>query len=619
MVFRLLTCLILFSLPLKGAPQLFFDTPTMEVLRERVKTSPYREMLEAHRRRGEELASGERLRHHVCEMAVNRSFLFIATGEETMAEEARKLVEEVMLFEEGSSLWANPRVKGLSLYNMARCVAMSLDFCSKSLAWDPEFQNEVRSQLRRQSDVILEHGGAEQNRSAASNWQAIRFAAAGMVELLLNEQGRRKHLERCHAMVVRYLEANLGDGPRNPGWNSEGLGYSFYTWSFLGPYGIAAQRAGLPPFSELNGAVPYTLWTHFAATAFLPGGLPGRLGVRGDFVDDNAGARGEGTYGLAFHYVPKELHGGLRWVYDRLIGYKGDGHYDNERNGSIWSILYYPSDVPPWPPLGSQKWRDMLLWEEGNGLYTFRHRYGDTKDVVVQFSTRQRRAGGHWGPSMGGYRIIGFGDAWAVGGGRYGRRERGSDLYWRSQNTLYPLHPEDLLRPQQRTGRLIAPPQPWQGGGGQLSVFMESNNFDVTAYRRDIAVDFHGDGAMTMILKDSSRNGLYWQHNALEDHRFEILADGFLQHSPHSEATLKATFLKPSAPLEFFTGRRKRGSHYGIHGRYVHENRWITAKLPKGGALVVFTLKEGTHPEVTLLASGEIQVGNKTYAIGVWD
>jgi len=512
------------------------------------------------------------------------------TGDDSWAQKSKTHVQTVL----SGSHWANPRQKGLTLYYAGGRVAHAYDWCYDAPSWKGEFQQKVSAEIARQADVIFKSGGSEQNRSAASNWQALRWSSAGLLFLAMDEPVPDGALDACYQRVGRYLTDNLGGGDENAGWNAEGLGYNFYPMgNGVCPFALAMARKD--PSKDLRkiGAASHTLWTCFAATVVTSHGL-----WRPDFGDDNPGTNAEGTFGFAFAFCPPELIPGLKWWYDRTVGEKGDKTFDRSRFGTIASILYYPGPaVAEQDPMKIPQWLALFKDSTGNGMFTWRNQYRDATDVVAQLYVKLRGNRGHSGPDALGFRILGLNNFWAVGGGRYGTKHKGADAYLRSMNNLYPGDPDGPLKTNGGIGRVVGTPVVRPDGGGHLVAYAQMNNLGVANNKRWFVTSFTPETAArgAFVVLDSSDNGSVWQMCTLATHPITPQRDGFLITAPDG-ATLKGTILFP-AGATVTTGKRPRGSNAGD----VTENAFVHFPTQNGTALVALTLaaKGQPHPPVT--------------------
>lgn len=592
-------------------PRLLFGPEDIPGLREKVRREPWSSMF-AHLKKT--AGSNDRATgpldptddYHRITAGQREAFLYVLTGDDSHAGRAR----EHATFAIQSSDWANRRVKGLTLYYVGKGLALMYDWCHGSPSWDEGFCRSVSRKLLDQADAVYESGGREQNRSLASNWQGLRFSTAGLMYLATDEPVDRARIERCHGVVRGYLLDNTGPSAQSRGWNAEGLGYTYYPMgNGVGPFAVAMHRADASrDLREVGGGARMMLWTVYAA---LVRNADGSL-WRPDFGDDNPGADAEGTMGFAFWFCPPELHPGLAWWYDRTVGLAGNKTFDQGRFGTIASILYHPGDaVAPADPLSIPLWRRSMIDTEGNGYFTYRNAYRDQTDIVAQVFAKFRGNRGHNGPDALSFRVVGMNTIWATGGGRYGLRVGGVDVYKRSMNTLYPGDPDGPLRTGSLRGRLVGQPVLHGDGGGAVTLAIQQNNLGVDNHVRRFAVGFPGtrgdvpshagtgqtDPAAVMVIVDTSDNGKVWQMVTLRPNAITTEANRFTITAPDG-ASLRGTVIHPPArAIGFKVGSRPRGSNAGD----IRENNFLHFGSDDGCYVVVMTIAppRGAHPNVT--------------------
>lgn len=599
-------------------PRLMFGADDVAGLREKIQREPFKSMftrLKADARMNnwgtapidmssdyDRIIAGQR-----------EAFLYVLTGNDAHAKFAREMVERAI----NDNRWANRRTKGLSLYVNGMYVALIYDWCYGAPSWDEAFRKTVSQKLLQQADTVFDHGGAEQNRNSASNWQGLRFSTAGLMYLATDEEFDRAKLERAYANTQRYMRDNMGPDAKSAGWNIEGLGYTYYPiGNGVAPFAVAMHRAD--PSKDLrttSAGTRMTLWTCFAALIKnANGGM-----FRPDFGDDNPGVNFEGTLGFAFWFCPPELHPGLAWWYDRTVGMGGNKSFDNSRFGIISSILFHPGDtVKPADPMTIPAWRDAFLDTGGNGFFTFRNQYLDENDVVVQLYAKLRGNRGHSGPDALSFRIAGLNTIWATGGGRYGPKTGGVDVYQRSMNTLYLADPDGPLRSSGSSGKVVGEPRLFDTGGGTVTLSINPNNLGVANHTRRMLTEFgqsRTDPHAAVVIVDTSDNGKVWQMVTLEPNKITTSGNTFTITGVDG-STLRGTVLYPDARnVSFKTGTRIRGSK----AFDIERNNFVHFSSDDGCHVVVLTLaKKGqSHPKVSLDGTFG-KAPNGTITVGDW-
>jgi hypothetical protein len=608
-------------------PRLLFAAADIPALRARVSQQPFQAMYQrlladaetAVRGESDSADSATAGKYFSAYRASKCGFLYVLTGDDAWAQKAKTYTENVF-----RGAWANSSASGLALYMHNKHVAQAYDFCYDAPSW-ATFRATVSTKLKQNSDTIYSNGGSSQNTSIVSNWQGLRYSTAGLGYLATDDAYTAANLTGCWNKVKQYCDANMGT-TASPGWNYEGLGYTYYPWGLgVGPFGIAYQRA--VPASDLRTANPNartTFWTAVAANALFRSIQytqpdTALIGSHPDFTDDNNHTIGEGMYGLAFHYLPDDLKPGMAWMYDRMRGTNGDQTWDHDRAGTIYSFLYHPGTaVTAQNPMTIPAWRALFKDTTGNGHNLFRNRYQDADDIVAALNLRLRTGGGHWGPDGQSFRISGLGAPFAVGGGRYSS----GNPYYRLQNTLYAVNP-GTTSPTTVSSAVSSvvttanTPRFAADGSGAIVSRAATTTLNVKNHTRRWLADFGaGSGASAVfVCADTSDDGRWWQYATVDGVcTVGISGQTFTVTGPGG-SSLRATVVYP-AGAALAQGTLGRGSEYFFNGVRHATNRWVNANSADGDFLVVMTLVPagGTHPAVTSVAG--TGVTDRTIAIG---
>lgn len=584
-------------------PRLLFGSEEIPALQDKMNREPFTSMLQWIQSDADS-ATDWVSDYDKDQVAVNAAFMYMLTGDTAYSNKAKANITDVI----NGNQWAREDVKGLRLYMHGKAVAQIYDLCYT--AWDSTFNAWVSSELKRHADVIYTHGGTEQNQNDASNWQGIRFSSAGFCYLACDEEINARTyaglIQGCYDKVVLYCKENMGNDPLSRGWNIEGIGYTTYPFGqFIGAYGIAMARYdSMRSLKNEMESVRWTPWTIYASGCRIEN-MDG-YGLHPDFGDDNGNLRGEGTFGLAFHYCHAELIPGLKYWYDRLVGALGDGSFDHVRHGAIYGYLYYPDEVIEQDPMTISKWMDGFIDVGGNGYLTYRNQYKDSTDLVAQMYMKLRGNKGHSGPDALTFRILGFDTPWAVGGGRYGPKINGHHAYYSSMNTLYPVDPESAdLKTNGNSGTIVGTPYLKEDGSGHVISEIEINNVNVHDHKRWFIADYsENTGAEAVyIIGDKSATGTYWQLCTLESQSVTLneTEKTFLIQGSNG-SSMKGWILYQKGNHYLTTGKRIRGSGYGYKGVNYDENNYVHFGSDDADYLVALTIvpQGATHPKPVL-------------------
>ncbi len=603
---RLVLCLFLFvfavspafsALP-DGHPRLLMDAEQAAAMRERIKDPQVAPIFAAIKARADAKrfdpqTKGVELYYdmHVRDWAQ----MYLLTGERKYADEAAVATRALI---DDEAFWNNPRSKGLTRAAGAWSVALAYDLCHD--AWPEKLRREVSRELLEIAKEMMQSMGAGANTRMGNNWQGVRYGAAGLAALACDEPGREEVAREAYQLMLRHLRANVSAD----GWNPEGIGYMIYPATFTGPFGIAAQRAGLGDVREDVPAYAKSYWASLAGTVNIPQ-IYGH-GLRADLADDHPGYKPDGTLGLSFFYAPQELTPAIKWMYDYLVGERGDESYDvNDWAGGLYSLLYYPTESEAQNPAEVAGLQQVY---GGSGVAIFRERFQDEGDIVALVNATQRRAdGGHAGPDVNTFRILGRGGFFVTGGGRTGDTA--------GQTNLFIGEPPS--RGTNELGELVEVQLDEDTGGGHATV--RGSSMGVTEHERRFSADYSGAAGVPALFLNSetSLNGKLWRMNTPQFNDITLEDNRFIITSPNG-ATFAVTVLEP-AKATFRTGTVERGGGLGhagfpYRGKKYANNKYIEFEVDKRAA-VLMTLQDGPPPAVAVahgIHGAKAQVGGVT-------
>lgn len=602
-------------------PRLFFSSSDIIALRNKAEVEPFKSMVAQMRYRYYWYnSSGDDYAQSIC--AALAGFLYLLTDSDYYAQTAKTKVSIRINDATDTTGWAKTTIKGLTSYWHGNYVSWAYDWCYNAPSWDASFKSTVSTKLWQMAQMIIDNGGTEQNTNTASNWQGIRGAAGGMCLLATDYNYNQTYMAKTIEKVDRYINDNYGDPYTSRGWNIEGLGYTYYPLgNFIGPFGIAIARV-MPTFDLRKYAgMRNTYWSIYASLSKAMN-LNGYGGLHPDWGDDNPYVSGQGTYGQSFYYLHDSLLPAAKYWYDRVMATRPDYPYDDNRSGIIWSFLYYPHDLPELDPMQLRMWKSFFIDKGGNGYMTYVNKYNDSRDMTAQVYLKLRGNKGHSGPDALNFRIVGEGAPWAIGGGRYGVKLNGIDVYKMNMNNLYYTNPESIHKDSinGNSGIIIGQPLSLPDGSGHCVMYIQKNNMMVDNQTRWFVADYDSTatGAIaTYIIGDISDDGYYWQLNSYVKHNITTSSNTFTIQALDG-STMKGTILYPTSNYRYTVGARPRGSSYGTG---IDSNRYMHFRSDDGDYLVVLTVaKNGvTHPVVSASGSGvinrSIQVGNKSYML----
>jgi hypothetical protein len=550
-----------------------------------------------------------------------------------------------------TGFWNNDATKGLTRAAAALGVAFAYDFCKSSPVWS-DSRSWVADQLKSHADSLMRSGGSGwPGGTGGNNWWAVRYSAAGLCylatdsvdETLLDGRSlaREQVLLLAYQTLIAHFNDNLQRDPLARGWNAEGIGYTQYPWQFSGPFGIAMKRlTGRDLLSDGPPALKYALPAMFPGV--VPLDRPGRgKGIHADYQDDGPNWDPQGSANLAFAYVSNRFDDAvikyapaMRYIYDRVCGDLGDRHYDSNRGGGLYGILYYPVDVAARDP--SEIWGNAWI-DRPYGMVIARNRYQDERDIVAQLSAKGYRAGhGHSGPDMNGFRLIGLGTVWATGAGRTGDPC--------GQSTVFPADPNALSRGATNGNRGVLVDADFGPDGSGYAITSSVNpkagtatsSTGVYAHVRRLVVDYSGSGGVgaLFVIADSSTHdpatgsgiGRYWRLNTPEfnDVRLGDRSGEFFLVGPTRQRLFGKVLWGDAASLRIGVGadafRRDNpadpnSSGFGFGDTVYRHNHWVDFRSEDGQFVVLLALlPAGTQPPSDISSEGT--GANRTIRVG---
>ena len=224
-------------------------------------------------------------------------------------------------------------------------------------------------------DSWLTYDHANFWKTRGSNWVAV--CQGGELVLLLASGQKAQRLDR-YQFLIEQLKLHIRNGYGSLGVSQEGIGYTEYGGQFLLKAVFAVASTG--DSTLYQEALKKAWWKQAMyiqsfqvhSRKFLMTGVAG------------TGGYNEGWASLLLNLTPKEQLPYFLWWYDRRMGLKSsispEKRFDHQRAGTIWSVLYYPSEVSAKDPTG--------IFPAGvaddHGYYFFRNRWQDEQDI--QFS-----------------------------------------------------------------------------------------------------------------------------------------------------------------------------------------------------------------------------------------
>ncbi|MCC5840434.1 MAG: PKD domain-containing protein [Opitutales bacterium] len=465
----------------------------------------------------------------------------------------------------------------LSKSTVAMGFAVGYEFAAD--LWTPTQRDWVRGKLIETLDNYPSLSHTNFGSPFSSNHLGVSRGAEMIMMLATGEEANRPVRYRfLRTQLLNHLNTH-----GNLGWGQEGNFYTGFSSIFTLPAKIAATRMGDPAMRLNQSGKQHHLVFFYSAVGSL------------DFDTVNWGVGGAqydgGHAALSMAIAPEGEKGLARWWFDHFMGVQNPApdaqKFDRFRQGRIWSILFYPEDVPALDPTD----RYPIGIEDDGGFWMRRH--WDTDAVVAYLGTDTKTYSRGWNAFEAlSIVVLGHGNRYitGAGGSAYtGTAARNSFSTIIIDDTL-PSNTSTGQRVDLRTGEdgayAIA-----SGGAGYLGIGAQKAH-------RHLVSDFSGNsGENTLLtifdqLRSSGGSREYrWQINTGAATAILDTADGrpgFTLSYPGRDGYLRGWVVHPAnANLQL------EGSRLFFNTNAVDTDIWV-----------VMALDEGTPPVPTITGSG---------------
>ena len=342
--------------------------------------------------------------------AVGYGFAYVMTGKLDYAREARRIVHETIFANAAGrqgkgvvqDIHHGPRLQGL---------ALAFDLCYD--AWDEEFRLRCIDEIQRRT-WELRLGEFEGKRMSGynpnpwSNHNAIRVACAGLgaLAILGEKNSLGKVMEDAEAIADlmawearQHFRTALGGGA----YCMEGSYYKVMT--------LQRGFAHFTPAYEnvLERKVDAGPYGDFDMAGYIIEGTPGALVPGLDPV----------VWSVGLHTVPDDMLPGVKWVFDRAVGLKGDRSFGISKGiHAPFIMANYPYDIEEKHPGDCFRW---MSPDPRKGHWVFRPTLRDKDDIMLVLNMKSENLRASWAAARSGthcmFDLWGFGRQWL--GGRY--------------------------------------------------------------------------------------------------------------------------------------------------------------------------------------------------------
>jgi hypothetical protein len=500
------------------------------------------------------------------------------------------------------ALW-DSHYKAIVKTDPAVGVALAYDLCCG--AWDEAFRRRVAAALDAKARELIRGGGIDWNASPYSNWHANTRSGAGLCALaVLGDEGAehaQASLEAALRGVRDYFRTQAGDR----GWTQEGFAYYRYPLTHhLLPF-IQACRHTIRP--DPLPSAPADWYALFYVQLLLPAPAFGFVPiVNGMGLWENNHYR-SGEFAMGLGTVPPKSRPAMLWLYDKWFGSAGDETFDVFLpHHAIFALKDYPAEVETGDPA------DVLprVWEDAKkGLYVFRNRWADGEDFVACFDMNLKPGDGAGKPvCTGGFKIVGLGGRWAVGGPSVKHRN--------GQNVVVTadMHEKGAGQRTFFEGR--------PDGSGVAAVSLRRVHGTGRGADRSFAVDFSGESGAPGLFAVTDRlagRDIVWTMFSMEP--ATAVDNTFTIEGPDG-ATMRGTFVWPGDvqvavhpdTVVMKTPERAKDQTHEVC-RIEARSARSTRSMSSGEFFVVMTVQKGAPPGVKTTGKGmktRVRVGPQT-------
>ncbi len=315
-------------------------------------------------------------------LAREAAFLYRLTGQSLYAQTAYNSLQQ---------MYDNPDPddrlpdRGYGLARAATGMGLALAYDWAFEGWTAQQQQYVHDKIIEALDAWPSYGHANLSSGGGygSNWVAVtRGAETVMMLAVAEENNRATRFNDLRFWLNEHIKTAYGD----IGLSQEGGGYIAYAGGFLVPAVYALENTGLSDFTQ--GSTTSDVFDTFTGVDFWQ--LPAYLGAwDADQTSLQTGVSWigfdpEGWTSLLLDSVSAADLPYYRHIYDAYRGIhnpaSGDAKFDQRRSGTVWSLLYYPTEGTAADPNGVLPHG---VQDGDKGGYFFRSRWQDTNDVLV--------------------------------------------------------------------------------------------------------------------------------------------------------------------------------------------------------------------------------------------
>ncbi|MFW5841586.1 MAG: hypothetical protein ACOCZE_13470 [Planctomycetota bacterium] len=275
--------------------------------------------------------------------------------------------------------------KGLARGMMSLGIAIAYDWCYP--VWTEQQRRFVEGKMDQALDAWPKFGHVNVSGHYGSNWAAVCRGAELILILARGDETRREgRYKRVKNNLMRHMQTGFG----SLGVSQEGVGYIEYPGGFLLPACYAAESIG---DDELARKARSIGWSKMAMYTHSFQGRARKFIMSGVAHSSNFN---EGWLSLLLHHAGDDHLPYYLWFYDRAMGSKSamqpEIRFDGERAGTVWALLYYPTDLEPKDPTGVMP----KAVADNRGYFFFRNRWKDANDIQTSIMADESHHSHAW-------------------------------------------------------------------------------------------------------------------------------------------------------------------------------------------------------------------------------
>ncbi|MDJ0708497.1 MAG: hypothetical protein QNJ46_34950 [Leptolyngbyaceae cyanobacterium MO_188.B28] len=304
-------------------------------------------------------------------LAREASFLYLITGEQAYAQIA---------FDSLYTIHSDPDPDGRipeannGLSRAATGMGFALAYDWAASGWTPAQQDYIRDKILIALEAWRTYKHANFAEPFGSNWVSVCRGSELIMMLVIGEDVNQP--ERFSALKL-WLREHIKTAYGNTGLTQEGQGYLAYAGGFLMPAIYALRSIGNAFLEDVLTAINFEQLPLYAGV-FNPQQTSLQFGVGGGGLDP------EGFTSFLLDYASPDMQPYYQYFYDRYRGLANSApahqKFDHRRAGSVWSLLYYPTDTLGLNPTGILP---RAIEDREKGGYLFRNRWQDANDILI--------------------------------------------------------------------------------------------------------------------------------------------------------------------------------------------------------------------------------------------